>query len=61
MSAQTVAKLRRLLEIEKAKSAAFKEQAEKWNREYISLFGDFCALTIRKRQAEEILKGERDE
>lgn len=58
MSAQTVKKLTRLLEIEKAKVAAAQAEAEKFRQAYSDILYIKVDFDMRIQQAMEILQGE---
>lgn len=59
MSQQTIKKLTRLLEIERAKVEAYRAESEKWFRAYSDALGDKVIYKIRCEQAIEILAGEK--
>lgn len=60
MSTQTIAKLKRLLEIERAKTAAAQAEAEKFRLAYNEILYEKVDFEMRCEQAMRILQGERE-
>lgn len=60
MSTQTIAKLKRILEIERAKTAAAQAQADKFGNAYGELLYEKVDFEMRCEQAMRILQGERE-
>lgn len=60
MSAQTIAKLKRLLEIERAKTAAAQAETEKFRSAYSEMLYEKVDFEMRCEQAMRILHGERE-